>query len=44
MEPDNRKKKKFIDLFHEFRDVFAWSYIDLRGFDPSIIQRPIPIK
>jgi hypothetical protein len=38
------EKKKFMDLFHEFRDVFAWSYADLCGFDPSIVQHVIPIK
>jgi len=31
-------------LFKEFRDVFAWSYADLRGFDPGVIQHAIPIK
>jgi hypothetical protein len=38
------EKKKFMDLFDEFCDVFAWYYVDLRGFDPSIIQHVIPIK
>jgi ribonuclease HI len=38
------EKAKFMDLFHEFKDVFSWSYEDLRGFDPSIIQHVIPIK
>jgi hypothetical protein len=38
------EKKKFMDLFHEFRDVFSWSYEDLHGFDPRIIQHVIPIK
>jgi hypothetical protein len=31
-------------LFHEFRDVFASSYVDLCGFDPSVIQYARPIK
>jgi hypothetical protein len=38
------EKKKFMDLFHEFIDVFSWSYEDLRGFDPSVIQHAILIK
>jgi hypothetical protein len=38
------EKAKFMDLFCEFKDVFSWSYEDLHGFDPSIIQHAIPIK
>jgi hypothetical protein len=33
-----------MDLFREFRDVFAWSYECLHGFDPSVIQHTIYIK
>jgi hypothetical protein len=29
---------------HEFCDVFAWSYVDLHGFDPYIVQHVIPIN
>lgn len=25
-------------------DVFAWSYVDLKSYDPSIIKHTIPIK
>jgi hypothetical protein len=35
---------KFIELLHEFQDDFAWSYEDLRGFDPALIKHVIPIK
>jgi hypothetical protein len=35
---------KFIDLLREFQEVFAWSYEDLYGFDPALIQHAIPIK
>jgi hypothetical protein len=38
------EKKKFMDLIHEFIDVFSWSYEDLRGFDASVIQHAILIK
>ena len=37
-------KKKYIDLFKEFIDVFAWSYEDLRAYDTNIIQHKIPLK
>jgi hypothetical protein len=40
----NEKKVKFTELLCEFQDVFAWSYEDLRGFDPALIQHAIPIK
>jgi hypothetical protein len=33
-----------MDLFHEFCDVFAWSYADLCGFYLGIVQHAIPIK
>jgi hypothetical protein len=40
----DEEKLKFTKLLHEFQDVFSWSYEDLRGFDPSLIQHSIPIK
>jgi hypothetical protein len=38
------QKQKYIELFKEFVDVFAWSYEDLKSYDTSIIQHKIPIK
>jgi hypothetical protein len=40
----DEKKMKFSKLLGEFQDVFAWSYDDLRGFDPALIQHAIPFK
>jgi hypothetical protein len=40
----DEEKMKFAKLLGEFQDVFAWSYKDLRGFDPPLIQHAIPIK
>jgi hypothetical protein len=40
----DEEKVKFTELLHEFQDVFAWSYEDLHGFDPTLIQNVIPIK
>ena len=31
-------------MMKRFIDVFAWSYADLKNYDPSIIQHTIPIK
>ena len=40
----DEEKLKFTELLHEFKDVFAWSYEDLHGFDPTLIKHSIPIK
>ena len=42
LPPD--QKLKYIDLFKEFQDVFAWSYEDLKSYDTSVIQHTIPLK
>jgi hypothetical protein len=33
LPPD--EKVKYIELFKEFQDVFAWSYEDLKSYDTS---------
>ena len=40
LPPD--QKPKYIDLFKEFQDVFAWGYEDLKSYDTSVIQHTIP--
>ena len=37
-------KLKYLELFREFSDVFAWSYEDLKSYDTEIIQHKIPLK
>ena len=37
-------KLKYLDLFREFSDVFAWSYGDLKSYDTEIIQHKISLK
>lgn len=32
----------YTALFHEFLDVFAWSYEEMPGIDPSIVVHEIP--
>lgn len=34
----------FIPMLKEYRDVFAWSYKDLKGVDLDICQDTIPMK
>jgi len=31
-------------LLREFRDIFAWSYRDMPGLDPDIVQHKLPLK
>jgi hypothetical protein len=40
----DEEKMKFVKLLGEFQDIFAWSYEDLCGFDPALIQDVVPIK
>lgn len=42
LPPD--QKLKYIELFKEFQDVFAWSYEDLKSYYTSVIQHTIPLK
>ena len=30
------EERKLIQLLLEFRDVFSWSYKDLKGLDPTV--------
>ena len=38
------ERSKFINLFQQYKDVFAWTYDDLKMYDTRIIQHIIPIK
>mgnify|MGYP000409127067 CR=1 FL=1 len=35
-EMPNDEKKTMTELLMNFRDVFAWSYEDMRGLDPQL--------
>ncbi len=35
------KTKKLQMLFKEFKDVFAWTYKDLKGIPPELVQHII---
>ena len=39
-----REKSKFISLLKQYKDVFSWTYEDLKTYDTRIIQHVIPIK
>ena len=33
-----------LKLFTEYKDVIAWSYEELKTYDPKIITHEIPLK
>ena len=35
---------RFIKLFQQYKDIFAWTYEYLKNYDTCIIQHIIPIK
>jgi hypothetical protein len=37
-------KRKYKDLVGQYKDVFAWSYDELRTYDTSVIEHKIPLK
>ena len=38
------ERSKFISLFKQYKDVFAWTYEELKTYDTNIIQHVIPIR
>ena len=38
------EQQELIALLTEYRDVFTWSYKDLKEVDPSICQHTIPMR
>ena len=41
LSPDERSR--LIDLLRSYLNVFAWSYEDMPGLDPTIVQHHLPI-
>ena len=37
-------KEKYLKLFQSYKDVFSWSYQDLKTFDVNIMQHKIPLR
>jgi len=37
------EKSTFIRLLKQYKNVFAWTYDDLKTYDTSIIQHTIPM-
>lgn len=37
-------KHRCLDIFKTYKDVFYWSYDDLKTFDTNIIYHKVPFK
>mgnify|MGYP003703501807 CR=1 FL=1 len=37
------ERERLVALLKDFNDVFAWSYEDMPGIDPEIVQHRIPL-
>jgi len=37
-------QERLYSLLREFKDVFVWSYQDMPGLDPDIVQHKLPLK
>jgi hypothetical protein len=37
-------KGKYADLLEQCKDVFAWSYDELRTYDTTVIEHKIPLE
>jgi len=37
-------KRRIFQLLREYSDIFAWSYEDMTGLDPQIVEHRIPTK
>jgi hypothetical protein len=37
-------KRKYTDLLRRYKDVFSWSYNELKTYDTSVIEHKIPLK
>ena len=39
-----QEKAAFVKLFKEYKDVFEWTYGDLKTFDTNFMQHVIPLE
>ena len=37
-------KSKYVELLKQYKDVFAWSYEDLKTYDTFVIEHKIPLN
>ena len=41
VECSHAEIQEYTELFKEFRDIFAWSYDEMLGIDPRIVEHEI---
>jgi len=41
---DARVKRRIVELLREYSDIFAWSYKDMPGLDPDVVEHRLPLK
>ena len=39
-----KEKENFITLLHEYKDILAYLYEDLKSFHPKEVQHDTPLK
>lgn len=39
----SEEREHLVALLKDFKDVFVWSYEDMSGIDPEIVQHRIPL-
>jgi hypothetical protein len=37
-------KSKYAELLKQYKDIFVWSYDELRTYDTTVIEHKIPLK
>jgi hypothetical protein len=41
---DSNFREELIKLLKEYKDCFAWDYLEMPGLDRSIVEHRLPIK
>ena len=44
MDLSKEEESDLITLLREYKDCFAWSYEDMKGVPPEVVQHTIPIR
>uniref|UniRef100_A0A2N9FYK3 RNase H type-1 domain-containing protein n=1 Tax=Fagus sylvatica TaxID=28930 RepID=A0A2N9FYK3_FAGSY len=39
-----KERKCLIDLLHEYKDVFAWDYLEMPGIDPGLMAHSLNVE
>ena len=39
-----KNRRKYENLLQQYRDIFTWSYGDLKTYDTNVMEHKIPLK